>query len=187
MMCFVECFIEEAPEWTAGPYTMSERDSVKIDLPTPYTRLSSWQIVPRKRMMWNTKTLKWAWVQCTAQVSTPEAVYLQAQDLTPVATSLWSLRSRFKTTLLDLCKWTNWPLSGSPPGLDWLLQWFQKCRCRRPAGSSPLPPLPWDTLQPAIRPIKYTWELRARTKKFICKILNRLKKTILVEKFDIFG
>jgi len=33
-MCFVECFIEEALLWTAGPYTMSERDPVQIDLQT---------------------------------------------------------------------------------------------------------------------------------------------------------
>jgi len=65
------------------------------------------------------------------------------------------LRSRSKTTLLDLCSLNE--LTGpSPSGLDWLLQWFEKCRCRRPAGISLLSPLLWDTLQPAISPIKWT-------------------------------
>jgi len=52
----------------------------------------------------------------------------------------------------DLCSLNELTL----PGLDWLVQWFKKCRCRRPAGSSHLSPLLCDTLQPAISPIKWT-------------------------------
>jgi len=120
--------------------------------------------------------LGWKTLFTTEMRKETSAAILQVSDLFSVecGSIICSQGVISESNFKDLCTLNE--LTGpSPQGLDWLLQWFKKRRCRRPVGSSPLPPLPWDTLQPAISPIKWTWELRARTMKFICKILNRLK------------